>query len=221
MKKRYLLLISISLLCSCNKDGGLPIDETITSGEKWGIRIGSAPGDVYGQLQQLGVEKNMRNVSIVYRQPFSRPEELQQLLPYYHAATLQRNTGLTVRAMFEFRGDTVNSVQVGGAHYTEVDSWPQELPAIAIKPGDTVDELYQKLVAIYREGDYEDYSIVLPDKTLDKPYDPDMGNYDEWAFSFGDHVQPMIYGSSSVRLYFRNGKLDRIRHRYNEHELVN
>jgi len=99
-------------------------------------------------------------------------------------------------------------------------SWPQNTSdAIAIHVNDPIDKMYEKLLSIYQISEYIDYQIILPDKSLEKPFDPDMANYGEWGFSFSYEVKPGRGGISSVRLFFENGKLSRIKHEYNEADI--
>ncbi|TDQ09218.1 hypothetical protein [Pedobacter metabolipauper] len=220
MKRILLLAFSTVLLFSCKKDES-SFTKTITRGEKWGIRIGSSPAEVFAQLQRIGPEKSFNEVGIVYRKPFSKPEDVANLLAYYHAITVITNTGRVDRAVIVFRSDKVTYISAGGALPAEVAKWPQDLPdEIAIHKDDPVNEIYDKLLAIYQMPAYSGYELVLPDKTLSKAYDPDMANYTEWAFSFSEVVDNGMGGLSSVRLFFKNGKLSSIKHMYNEAPLV-
>lgn len=217
MKKLLMFISPFLLFLSCKKGDSLPRTETIIAGSKWGLTIGSAPGDVYRQLQLLGKEKKFSQVAVVYRQPYSKPQDVEHLLAFYDALTLDRNSGAVDRALIQFPGDTVTWINAGGALPEEVAKWPQEAPdEAAIHKSDSVDALYRKLLAIYQLPAYTNYQIVLPDKPLGKPYDPDMANYEEWAFTMSAKVRPGIGGISSVRLYFQEDKLIRIRHDYNE-----
>lgn len=221
MKRIYLLIIPALLLFSCKKDNIPPYTETITKGEKWGIRIGDSPADIFARLQQIGPEKGFDQVSIVYRQAFSRPEEIQQHLDFYNAVTLSSKTGRTERAIIEFSGDKVSSIAAGGAMPAVVSKWPLDVPdTFAIHTNDPVAKIYDKLLAIYQIQEYSDYQIILPEKTLSKPFDPDMVNYDQWAFSFSMDVKPGIGGSSSVRLVFKNERLFKLIHEYKENEVL-
>lgn len=222
MKQAILIAIPVLLLFSCKKGTDLPRIETFTSGNKWGIEIGSSPSDVYTQLQMLGYEKKFSQVAVVYRLPYSKPQDIQHLIEFYQTITLQSNTGVINRAVLEFRKDTINSITTGGGLPQEVSHWPHDVAdATAIHKGDPVNKIYEKLLAIYQISPYNSYQIILPDKPLEKPFDPDMANYTEWAFSFSERVQPGIQGTSSVRLFFENGKLIKIRHEYNEHAVYN
>lgn len=221
MKKIY-LVIPILLLFSCIDDDS-SFTKTISKGDIWGIKIGSSHSDVYAQLQEMSNEKNINQVAVVYRQPFSKPEEIQNHLNFYNAITLQNaSTVYSDRVIFEFREDKINFISAGGALPTEITQWPQNVPdKTAIHKNDSVDDIYDKLLAIYEIPTYSNYQIILPDKTLSKPFDPDMTNYQEWAFSFSTDVKPGLSGNSHVRLFFKNDQLDKIQHQYRENEVVN
>ena len=222
MKKIILPVLSLLFLFSCKKEDGLPRVETITGGNKWTLQTGSSPAEVYAQLQQLSEEKEIDEVAVVYRQPFSAPEEVKAHLPFYNAITLQNNTGRIERVLLQFSGETVHSIAAGGGRLDEVSEWPLDVPdEIRIRPHDPISELYQKLLAIYERPLYNQYQIILPNKSLAKPFDPDMANYTEWAFTFPVDVKENRTGTSSVRLYFTHGKLNKIRHEYNEADVFN
>ncbi|MET3877235.1 hypothetical protein [Chitinophaga sp. OAE865] len=222
MKRLFLLLFPAILLFSCSKKDQLPLIETITKGDKWGIRIGSSYADVYNRLQQLNNEKDLSSVAVVYRQPFSSPQQVQYLLPYYDAVTLMDTSVVIDRALIQFSGDKVAHISAGGALPEEMDQWPAALPSeTAILKNDLVNNIYTKLLAIYKIPAYSQLKIILPDKPLNKPFDPDMEKYAEWGFSITTDVKPGVKGNSIVRLYFKDGKLNKILHQYNENEVYN
>ncbi len=220
MQRIVFLIFTVLFFFSCEQENNFPKFETITSGEKWTLQIGSTPAEVYSQLNKLGIEKKFDAVAIVYRKPFSKPEEIQNYLGLYRTITLQSKSGVIERVLFQFNQNKVSSIETGGAMLNTTSSWPQNAPnEIAILVNDPIDKLYEKLLAIYQIPAYSDYQIVLPDKSLEMPFDPDMANYDEWGFSFSYDVKPGRGGISSVRLFFENGKLSRIRHEYIEADI--
>jgi len=223
MKKLILLVVpALFLFFSCEQDNIFPRVENTTSGEKWTLKIGSSPIDVYSQLQELGTEKNFGTVAIVYRKPFSKPEEIQNYFGLYQAITLQTKSGVIERALIQFNQDKVSSIEVGGAMLNPITTWPQNTSdEIAIHVNDPIDKIYEKLLAIYQIPAYSNYQIILPDKTLTKSFDPNMANYDEWAFDFSKSISTGKVGRSFVRLFFSNKKLVKIRHEYYENEVLN
>jgi hypothetical protein len=223
MNKLILLIFpALVLFFSCEQDDLFPRVENTTQGKKWTLQIGSSSAEVYNQLQELGMEKNFEAVAIVYRKPCSKPEEIQNCFDFYHAITLETRSGVVKRALIQFNQEKVSSIETGGGMLDYTAKWPQNTAdKIAIHVNDPIDKMYEKLLAIYQIPAYSNYLIILPDKPLDKPFDPDMANYDEWAFSFSDIINAGKVGRSSVRLLFNNKKLVKIRCEYDENEVVN
>ena len=220
MKRVILFIFPVLFLFSCEQEDNFPKVENITSGVKWTLQIGSTPAEVYSQLTNLGIEKKFDAVAIVYRKPFSNPEEIQNYLGLYRAITLQSKSGVIQRVLIQFNQDKVSSIETGGAMLNDISSWPQNASdEVAIHINDPIGKIYEKLLAIYQISTYQDYQIILPDKSLELPYDPDMANYEEWAFSFSYEVRPGRGGTSLVRLIFNNGKLASIRHEYIEADI--
>jgi len=217
MNKLFLLILPALLLFSCKKENDLPREETITRGGKWNLQIGSSPADVYRQLQQLGVEKGFNSVAVVYRKAYQSPDDVRDRLSLYNSVTLQKESVYVDRVVIEFKQDKVGGILAGGAMLDDILQWPYDTPEeITIHADDPVDGLYIKLSAIYQMPPYNNYQIILPDKVLDRPFDPDMANYDQWQFTFSSDAGPAMQAMSSVTLYFSNGKLSRIRYYYNE-----
>ncbi|HEY4786534.1 MAG TPA: hypothetical protein VIH57_10815 [Bacteroidales bacterium] len=223
MKKLILLIVpTLFLFFSCEKDDTFPRIENTTSGKKWTLQIGSSPIEVYNQLQELGIEKKFGSVAIVYRKPYSKPQEIQNIFGFYRAITLETKSGVTERAVIGFNQGKVCSIETGGALLDSTSAWPSNTPnEITIHINDQIDMVYQKLLGICQISPYNDYQIILPDKSLEDSFDPDMVNYDEWAFYFQENISTNIVGRSFVRLFFNDKKLVKIRHEYNENEVVN
>jgi len=217
MKRVFLLIFPVLFLFSCKKGDNLPLVETINRGSKWNLQVGSSPAEVYSQLQQLGEEKKFTDVAIVYRQPYLKPEEMQDHLNLYRSITLQKNSSVIERVVIQFSQDKVRLIQAGGAMLDSISKWPQDTrDETTIHNNDAVEEIYAKLLTIYQVPTYHNYQIILPDKPLEKPFDLDMANYNKWYFTFSNEVKQGRMGTSSVTLDFNNGKLNSIRHEYNE-----
>ncbi|RFZ84527.1 hypothetical protein DYU05_02600 [Mucilaginibacter terrenus] len=209
------------LLVSCKKENTSPKSETITSGSKWGISIGSSPQEVFAQLQQAGVQYNFNTVAILNRPVYTKPEQIKDLLPLYQSVILQSNASLPAGAYIQFPGDKVTAIVQFPSSNAQETKWPLDVPDdAAIHINDAVTSLYNKLAAIYQVSAYSNYQLVLPDKTLAKPYDTDMANYEEWAFSFSKDVKAGLTGTTSARLIFKNKKLVAIKYDYSENVLA-
>lgn len=220
MKKIVSLCIPL-LFIACSLDDDLPREKTTKHGKRWTLQIGSSPKETYKQLQGLGKEKNFDQVAVVYRKPYSKPSEIKSNLNLYRAVSVETTSGKTERILFQFRNDRVNSIEIGGGLLDSIAKWPQNIAnKNAIHVNDPVSEVREKLITIYEIPQYQNYHLILSDKWLKKAYDPDMDNYEEWAFSFSKKIGNLKDGRHSVRLYFKNEKLIKIRDTYDELELV-
>lgn len=222
MIKIAVLIFCLLLTISCGNEDSFPVTETITSGTKWTLKIGSPKEEVYSQLQNLGAEKNFDDVAIAFRKSFVNPEEIKSDLNLYRAITLESPSPQIERVLIQFENDKVKSIQKGGALLTDISKWPENIPeSFAIHINDPVKDIHQKLVVIYQDASYKDHKITLSDKWLAKPYDPDMVNYDEWYFTFSTNLGSSKSGTSAVNLFFSNNRLVKIQHHYNEGIILN
>lgn len=223
MKKNILSIIpALFLLFSCSNDDAFPKVENITKGQKWTLKIGSSPSDVYQQLQELSAEKHFYTVGLVYKKPYAKPEDIKSDIALYNAITLETSSGVLERVVINFDQNKVSSIEKGGGLLNPIQKWPEsQSNSISINVNDPLDTIMEKLKAIYQIANYQEYKIVFPDKWLAKSYDADMKNYEEWAFSFSEDISSSRSGRNSVRLYFKNNKLAQIRNEYEEFDFVN
>ena len=221
MKKITLLIFTVLLSFSCINDDDFPQIENITKGKKWTIEIGSTHAEVYQQLQELNMEKQFNSVSTNYRAPYNTPEEIQADISLYNSISLVTTSGVLERILITFEDDKVAYIEKGGGLLNYIQKWPEnETNTISINIEDSVNVIIEKLITIYQTPTYQAYQITLPNKWLGKAYDPDMGNYNEWAFSFSENVASMRDGRNSVELYFKNNKLIKIKNTYEEFDFV-
>lgn len=221
MKNLIQIFTFLTFLFSCQLDDTLPRTENITSGKKWTLQIGSSPRETYSQLQELGIEKDFERVAITDRQPYSEPSELNIDLALYRLITVQGTSAPRERVRFEFDENNVISILKEQPFLKAISKWPNDVSdEITIHINDPIAGIKEKLLAIYQNPVFKNYQIILSDKWLDRPYDPDMANYDQWDFSFSFQISYNRGGNSSVSLFFQNQKLSKIEHYYNEGELA-
>lgn len=221
MKKILLLLIPV-LLFSCKKDENKPINETITKGGKWNLKIGSSSAEVYAQLQQLGREKDFRSIGMTSQFASTKPEQIKDRFLFYNTLTLESTKAPVDGVSIRMDQAKVTNIE-NGPSPSGLDKWPLDVSDdIAIHKNDPLNKIYDKLIAIYQLPKYKDnYRLILPDKPLDKSFDPAMVNFTEWLFYFNTSIKkPGHVGNSAVRLYFKDGKLNKIQHNYDATQIV-
>ena len=217
MKKLIWASCAILLFSSCLKNNDSSHTENITKGSKWTLTIGSSPADVYSQLQALGQEKSFSSVAVVYRKSYFKPEDIQNFIGYYNAVTVLSNQGVIDGASIQFVQDTVNSIDAGNAMLDSVSMWPQDISGEkAIRVHDSISEVYQKLVGIFQIPKYNNYQIFLSDKPLNKPFDPDMANFEQWGFSFSENITTETTRDYTVDLFFKDNQLVKITNSYRD-----
>lgn len=223
MRKLFFIVMASLFLISCNSGDNFPRIENIKKGSKWTLKIGSTPTEVYTQLQELNKEKRVDVVEIIGRKDFQKPEEVRNIIPLYDYLYLESNDGSKTpfRIHISFKDGKVAYIANYAKSFTVKAKWPSDAPdEIAIFKDDSVDEIYNKLLSIYQISEYKNTKIQLYNKTLNLPFDPDMSNYNEWFFTFFERIGTGRDSRSSVKLVFKNGKLNNIRHQYEEFDFI-
>ncbi|GGH63210.1 hypothetical protein HNQ91_002577 [Filimonas zeae] len=213
MKQLSLLLLPLLLFTtSCLKSGNKIKTEDITTGEKWGIQIGSSPAEVYGQLQELDEEKNVSGVEVINMPLFDNPASVGPSITLYQIISLEeQDAAYPNRVLIAFNDNKVK-VAAGTAMPDSVSRWPQNAADDkAIIYGEAISTFYDKLMDVHASGVLNNYKIRLGAKALATAYDPRMATYTRWRISFfHDGIL------STADLYFKSGALERIYHEYTE-----
>lgn len=220
MKKLGFILISFLSLVSCLKDidddyRHKQVEEIITEGKKWTLQIGQTPAEVYAQIQALSKEKKFSSLYIPKKRSI-KVEELKNFQNYYDRIDFVIKTEHK-NITFFFKDDKIFDLGESRGDLgiiVRYKYFPKDIEQEnAVQVGDTSEKVYQKLLKIYETPKYRDNFVInLNIKTLEKPFDPDMVNYDNWNFQ-------IYYGGgklSIVDLFFREGKLSQIKHIYSE-----
>ncbi|WP_268225697.1 hypothetical protein [Sinomicrobium oceani] len=174
MKKIILLCISFIGLVSCFDQKEIFGITDIIKGRQWNLKIGSSPGEVYNQLQELGKEKGFDDITLVGKSG----EHLASIgnnLVLYNAITILRPRYDTDSVYIEFKDEKVADIKrwrdslfvleewfedetgevpipfVPGHLILKVDilkNWAEELPETSINLGDHVNRASEKLEEI-------------------------------------------------------------------------
>lgn len=210
-----------TLLFSCLKEEIYPKREVITKGQKWSIKIGSSPSEVYQQLQELTQEKNFNSVNLDFRMPLNHPSKIKSDLRLYNSLTLSSTSGPLERIFFTFEQDQISAIEKGGGLLDSIDQWPETTAQeLAIHRHDSIVNFLDKLNTLYTNPLYQAYQIILPPKPLSKPFDMIMEQYYQWSFAFSEQINTSEDRLSQVTLIFENGQLTKLRHDYNVVEKV-
>jgi hypothetical protein len=139
----------------------------------------------------------------------------------YRSITLEAPSGRIERVLIQFDQNKVEAIEQGGGLLDPIAKWPENISEQnTIHLDDPIDGIQKKLVGIYQNPTYKNYRITLSNKWLEKDFDPDMSNYKEWYFAFSTDISFSKGSTSAVLLYFKNDKLFKIQHQYNEAEIV-
>lgn len=213
-------VVMLFSMSSCLKQD-FPEIEDITKGGKWNLNIGDSYEEIYGKLQDLGVEKEFYSVAIVGRTTFEDTESVRAFLPYYNWLSYLNTEGKQERVLMGLDSNRVQSLYAGMAMLDSLNQWPQDLHEDStIMLGASFDQMLSALAIIETLPDYRTYQFLLPDKPLHLPLDPDMKKFGQWYFTFNEGIDhPGKEGTSQVTLYFEDGRLARIQHVYNEYDI--
>lgn len=226
MRKTIQLIMMSILVCSfaaCLKDDNSTKVEQVKKGEKWGIRIGSSPEQVYQQIQRISSEKHFDLLSIVYRKASNDPSLLPENLGAYNHLKLERQEeGVPhmVQAYLHFSDDKVSRIQfTKNKEWVDLEKWPEdESENLSIQLGEEASTVYEKLQQLYSQENFSSYNFSLSDKPLDREYDPKMELYTEWAFTFSEDSGAPNPKSTATRLYFKKNKLNKMQITYRTYE---
>lgn len=228
MRNAIQLIMMSILLCSfaaCLKDDDSTKVEQVKKGEKWGIRIGSNPEQVYQQIQQVSSEKHFDKLSIVYRKASNDPSLLPENLGAYNFLKFERQEEgeqYVTQAYLHFLDNKVLKIRfTKNNEWVDLEKWPEEEPEnLSIQLGEEISTVYEKLQQLYGQENFLSYNFLLSDKPLDRGYDPKMELYTEWAFSFIEDAGSPNPTGTETRLYFEKNKLRKMQITYRTHEPV-
>lgn len=233
MRKIILLCISFIGLVSCLDQKETFGITDIIKGQQWNLKIGSSPGEVYKQLQELGEKKGFDDITLV--------GESGKHFPLYNAVTILTPKYGTDSVYIEFKDEKVASIKrwrnsllvleewfddetgevpipfVPGHLMLKTDilkNWPEETLGSSIKLGDHVDKVSEKFGEILDSLRISNRPIVLSEQNLEKAYEPEIAKYTQWEFFFPNIIEDVQAGRYSIRLYFDNDKLEKIRKEY-------
>jgi hypothetical protein len=218
MTKSFFLCITILSLYSCRKENReLPRPQIITdpvqpaileqdtvySGDFWGIRIGDSPEEIHTAIQQVKTDRQIGGLVIVSN-IFTRLAEIETRIPLYNGLFMDEFQGTNTGVQIAFADGTVKSIYLNSGQ--QLTRWPDNA-AIGpqIQTGDEIKTIYNKLVLINKLDAYKNKfeRLSLFYKNLSTAYDSRMSVSPQWYFG-AQITDKKIY---QVKLNFVNSRL--------------
>jgi hypothetical protein len=197
MKYLAALLLVTLFLGSCKKDNAIPesllfqtsepskiiSSDTLTTGQWWGLSIGSNSTDIYSIIQNIQAEKKINYLGVVGNS-FTKIEDLENSIPLYKSIFLDQKEGSNNGIQIYFASNKVNTIWTNGG--TQLSKWPSNTGvASTIAKNDTIENIYAKLINIKQIEAYKNMfeRVSLFYKDINKAFDPQMSKSPQWHFS--------------------------------------
>jgi hypothetical protein len=156
--------------------------DSIFSGEFWGIRIGSTHEDVYDQIRQIRIEKKIRSVEVADNF-FTLISELDTRIPLYNSLRLDEPAGTVDGVQIYFADNKIKSIYLNSGK--SLIKWPADAATnSSIQTGDATGVVYEKLVAASKLDKYRNKfdRAWLISKNLSADYDDRLNSSALWYF---------------------------------------
>lgn len=180
--------------------------DTIRTDHFMGLAVGERAEDIYHHLAQLQSSKGVNFVQVVSN-TYTGLNQLADKIPLYQSVYLDEWKGTDTGVQIAFADNKVKNIYLNSGR--KIDQWPVDMSTtVAIRPGDQVELLYEKLLEIEKLQPYINKfeRISLHTKDLSKAYDAHMGLSPQWYFTYFREDNKM----DEVQLVFTGGKLSSI-----------
>lgn len=179
--------------------------DTISSGTYKQFSIGANSKATYMAVNQLKGEIGLDYLNVVAN-IYSDIAELEDKLPLYHYIFMDEEKGTSTGVQLGISEDRIATIFLGNGD--ELEKWPTDLSQSAIRKGDEVATLFDKLKTISQNDKYKKKfeAINLLTKDLSKPYDYQMSKSPQWYFGYTLTDNKM----DVVKLNFEEGILQNI-----------
>lgn len=179
--------------------------DTISSGDYKQFSIGANAETTYASVNQLKENIGLDYINIVAN-IYSDITELEDKLPLYHYIFMDEEKGTSTGVQLGISEDRIATIFLGNGE--ELEKWPTDLSQFAIRKGDEVATLFDKLKTISQNDKYKKKfeAINLLTKDLSKPYDSQMSKSPQWYFGYTLADDKM----DVIKLNFEEGMLKNI-----------
>jgi hypothetical protein len=179
--------------------------DTISSGAYKQFRIGTNAENTYATVNILKEDIGLDYINVVANF-YSGITELEDKLPLYHYIFMDEEKGTSTGVQLGIKEDRIATIFLGNGD--ELEKWPADLSQSAIRKGDELASLFDKLETISQNKKYKKKfeAINLLTKDLSKPYDSQMSKSPQWYFGYTLADSKM----DVVKLNFEEGILQNI-----------
>ncbi|MBI0398790.1 hypothetical protein [Cyclobacterium marinum] len=179
--------------------------DTISSGDYKQFSIGTNAEHTYAAVNLFKEEIGLDYMNVVSN-IYSDLAELEEKLPLYHYIFMDEEKGTSTGVQLGIKEDRIATIFLGNGE--ELEKWPTDLSKSAIRKGDEVTTLFDKLKTISQNDKYKKKfeAINLLTKDLSKPYDSQMSQSPQWYFGYTLTDNKM----DVVKLNFEEGILKNI-----------
>jgi len=179
--------------------------DTISSGDYKQFSIGTNAEHTYAAVNLFKEEIGLDYMNVVSN-IYSDLAELEEKLPLYHYIFMDEEKGTSTGVQLGIKEDRIATIFLGNGE--ELEKWPTDLSQSAIRKGDEVTTLFDKLKTISQNDKYKKKfeAINLLTKDLSKPYDSQMSKSPQWYFGYTLTDNKM----DVVKLNFEEGILKNI-----------
>lgn len=183
--------------------------DSIVQGTLYNVTIGDEAEKVYSDLQQFSeTEKPIAYLGIT-GQFNTKLHDLENRIPLYSALILDRKPSSPEGGQIYFEGNVIKSIY--SRNGIKLQTWPNS-SSTALKVGDIVDTVYDKLTKLHSESRYAGLFayIGMFDKNIETEFDPIQEKSTLWQFSIAEDDKNFI----RIDLVFEDGILTKIRSRH-------
>ncbi len=224
MRLSLLLLSSVGLLfASCLKNDTndpeiiveppFPVEiklDSIQSGSLYNVTVGNSAEEVYKGLQGFTDSKGKVDYLAITGVLNTKVTDLKDRIQLYNGLILNQQPSSALASQIYFKNNKIESIYYYNSP-NKLSRWPVDA-GNPLKVGDSVESIYDKLVALHKDNRYTRFFeyIGLFEKNMDKPFDTFQNKSNLWQFS----ITVDDKNFTRVDLIFENAVLVKIRSRH-------
>lgn len=184
--------------------------DSIQTGSLYNVTVGNSAEEVYKGLQEFTDSKGKISYLAITGVLNTTLTDLKDRIPLYNGLILDQKPSNPLSSQIYFKGGKIESIYYRNSP-NKLSRWPVDA-SDPLKIGDPVENIYDKLVALQKDGRYARFFeyMGLFEKNMDKPFDTFQNKSNLWQFSVTVDDKNFI----RVGLVFENAVLVKIRSRH-------